>query len=133
MESLVINMTNVSPEIILDHKENKFHIKGSSRPEDVRELYYPIVEWMHNYRHFLHQNKKDYSKDKPLNFEFDLEYFNSSSAKFLYDIVYALKEIHEDGTPTQISWLYDHEDIDMMEAGEDLAYLAEIDFVYIKK
>ncbi len=133
MERLEINKTEFSPEIILDHDKKTFSIKGNSRPEDVRELYFPVIEWMHNYRLFLKKAGSYYSDSDPLIFEFDLEYFNSSTAKFLYDIVEALKQIKEDGVSIEIAWLWDKEDTDMKEAGEDLSYLSEIDFAYITR
>ena len=134
MERLEIKKTNFTPEIILDHKNKTFTINGNSRPEDVRDIYFPIVEWLNDYRLFLKENGKGYyTEDDPLVFQFDMEYFNSSSAKFLYDIVYALKQIKEDGVSLGIAWMWDEEDLDMKEAGEDLAYLAEIDFAYITK
>jgi hypothetical protein len=134
MDSLIIKSTPFSPEIILDHDNKTFGIKGNSRPEDVRDIYFPVVEWIHDYRVLLKNiDNQYYSEDDPLIFEFDLEYFNSSSAKFLYDIVEGLKQIKEDGVSVGIAWLYDNEDTDMKEAGEDLSYLAEFDFAFIAR
>ncbi len=134
MNSLIIESTNFSPEIILDHDNKVFSAKGNSRPEDVREIYFPVVSWLHDYRILLKNDASDYySEEDPLIFEFDLEYFNSSSAKFLYDIIEALRQIKEDGVNVGVAWLYDKEDTDMKEAGEDLSYLAEFDFAYITR
>lgn len=134
MESLRIERTNISPEISLNHSDRTFRVHGSSRPEDVRTLYYPVVKWMDNYKEFICKpHNSPFTKDKPLVFEFDLDYFNSSSAKFLYDIIFALKNIRDCGIPVKVAWFYDADDIDMQEAGEDLAILAEIDFEYITK
>ncbi len=134
MERLEFNKDTFSPEIILDHDNKVFSIKGNSRPEDVREIYFPVVKWLHDYRLFLKNNAANhFTEDDPLIFQFDLEYFNSSSAKFLFDIVEALKQISEDGVNLEVAWMWDEEDTDMKEAGEDLSYLAEIDFAYITK
>lgn len=134
MERLVLNKDTFSPEIILDHENKTFSIKGNSRPEDVRDIYFPVVKWLHDYRLFLKNNAANqFTEDEPLIFQFDLEYFNSSSAKFLFDIVEALKQISEDGVNLEVAWMWDEEDTDMKEAGEDLSYLAELDFAYITK
>lgn len=134
MESLKIEKTNLSPEISLSHNDRVYRVEGRSRPEDVRELYYPVVKWMDNYKEFLcKQGNSPFTEDKPLIFEFDLDYFNSSSAKFLYDIIFALKNTMECGIPVKVIWYHDAEDIDMQEAGEDLAILADIEFEYITK
>ena len=133
MEKLEISMTEISPEIVLSPDDNTFIIKGVSRPEDVRELYYPVVEWLSAYEKYLQANGHDYSELNPMIWQFDLKYFNSSSAKFFHDICYMLKSIRHNGTPVSVTWIYDEEDTDMLEAGEDLAYLAEIEFIYMKR
>ncbi|MCK7538576.1 MAG: DUF1987 domain-containing protein [Marinilabiliales bacterium] len=66
-------------------------------------------------------------------FRLDLEYFNSSSAKFLFDIFAHLKDLSNDGVPVDIEWYYDEEDTDLREAGEDLALLCELPFKYCPK
>jgi len=134
MEPLVIDKTEFTPEIILDHKNKNFSIKGVSRPEDVREIYFPVVQWMNKYRDFLNGEGKGYfSDDDPMIFEFDMEYFNSSSAKFLFDIVDVLREIRKIGIRLEVAWIWDEEDTDMKEAGEDLSYLVEMDFNFISR
>lgn len=133
MERLLIKKTDFNPEILLDHENRTFSVIGNSRPEDVRVIYSPVIEWLHNYRLFIKNIAAYYSEDEPLVFQFNMDYFNSSSAKFLYDIVDALKQIKEDGTNVEIAWVFDEEDIDMKEAGEDLSYLAEFDFAYISR
>ncbi len=124
--------TDITPEIILSPDENKFIISGNSAPEDVRELYYPVLEWMKEFVSWVRQNKP-YSDKKPLLFKLDLEYFNSSSAKFLFDIFSHLKEMTNEGVPIVIEWHYDAEDIDLREAGEDLAILCDINLKYCPK
>jgi hypothetical protein len=71
--------------------------------------------------------------DNPFTLQLDLEYFNSSTAKFLYDIIMVFKSIKEEGIPVAINWFYDPEDPDCLEAGEDLAILAKIDFKFIER
>jgi hypothetical protein len=132
MERLHLAQTNNSPEINFSPKENLFYIRGNSRPEDVREIYDPVISWLKEYMDFL-DGRSLYSEENPLIFEFDFGYFNSSSAKFLYDIMYLLKKFIKSGIFVSIAWRYEEEDIDMKEAGEDLALLAEVDIVYIKK
>ena len=132
MNNFVHHATDISPEIFLSPAENRFVISGNSAPEDVRELYYPVLEWMKEFASLL-KNNNPYTDKKPLIFKLDLEYFNSSSAKFLFDIFTYLKEINNDGVPVVIEWRYDPEDTDLREAGEDLALLCEIEFKYCPK
>ena len=109
-------------------------MKGISNPEDVRGTYYPVIEWLRNYiDSLLEGNSNHYSNNAPLKFQVDLEYFNSSSAKFLYDIFFELKRLASSRIPIIVEWIYDEEDTDMQEAGSDIAMLLEMEFTYIPK
>jgi hypothetical protein len=129
MNSYIHHATENTPEIILSPNENKFEIKGKSAPEDVRGLYYPVVKWMISFVAWVRENNP-YTDGRPLVLKINLEYFNSSSAKFLFDIFNQLKGLNKDGIPVIIEWHYDAEDTDLLEAGEDLAMLCEIEFNY---
>ena len=134
MEKLYVAPTEMSPEIIFNPGEDTFLIKGSSRPEDVRELYAPVIDWIKDYYlEIINRQAEIYNEAKPLTFQFDLEYFNSSSAKFFYDIIMAIREFKQAGVKVKIIWYYEEDDTDMKEAGEDLSILAEIKFKYIPK
>jgi len=43
IEKLYISPTSTTPEIHFSPLENVFQIRGISSPEDVRELYYPVM------------------------------------------------------------------------------------------
>jgi len=132
MKSFKSKPTDLSPEIILAPEENKFIIAGKSAPEDVRSIYYPVIEWMEDFMVWVRE-KKPYTDARPLILQIDLEYFNSSSAKFLFDILTGLQTLGNEGVPVEVQWLYDEEDIDLREAGEDLALLCEMQFKYCPK
>jgi hypothetical protein len=123
-----------SPEIYFSHDERIFFIRGISSPADVRGTYYPVIEWLKSYiDSLLEGNSNHYSNTVPLKFQVDLEYFNSSSAKFLYDIFLELKRLVSSKIPMIVEWFYDEEDTDMQEAGSDIAMLLEMEFTYIAK
>jgi hypothetical protein len=132
MKSFICKATDLTPEIILAPEENKFIIAGKSAPEDVRSLYYPVVEWMEDFLVWVRE-KRPYTDTSPLIMKIDLEYFNSSSAKFLFDILTRLQTLADEGVPVEVQWLYDEEDIDLREAGEDLALLCNMQFKYCPK
>jgi hypothetical protein len=46
MQKLYISPTPTTPEIHFSPSENIFLIRGISSPEDVRALYYPVIEWI---------------------------------------------------------------------------------------
>jgi hypothetical protein len=92
MKKLHIIPTTLTPEIIFSPDEKIFLIRGISSPEDVRALYYPVIEWVTNFSdEVLIRKKIQYTENDPLIFRIDLKYFNSSSAKFLHDIFNELK------------------------------------------
>ena len=132
MQQLFISPTPLSPEINFSPEENIFIIKGVSSPEDVRAMYYPIIDWVRQFvDDLIHFGSKAYSEESPLKFHTELVYFNSSSAKFLYDIFMELKRLLAVGIPVVVEWAYDEEDIDLKEAGQDISLLLDMDFIYV--
>jgi len=134
MENLYISSTNTTPEIRLSVEENIFLISGTSRPEDVRALYYPVIDWLKQLVDNLINGKiEKYSAENPFKFQVDLKYFNSSSAKFLYDIFIEVKRLHSSSIPVSVEWYYEHDDPDIQEAGSDLSMLTDMQFTFIQK
>jgi hypothetical protein len=134
MQKLHIQQTPNTPEIKLSTEENIFLIRGTSSPEDVRALYYPVIDWIRIFVDDLISGEyTKFNKKNPIDFHIDLVYFNSSSAKFLYDILMELRRIPHDTCPVIVNWYYDPEDTDMKDAGNDIAALVEMEFRYITK
>lgn len=134
MEKLSITGGDYRPEILFSPEENIFHIKGISRPEDARSVFYPAITWLKDfYEDLLTNGEISYSFEDPFIIQFDLSYFNSSTAKFLFDIVMILKKMRTSGIIVSVVWFYEKNDTDMRDAGEHLSELAEIDFVYLPK
>jgi hypothetical protein len=134
MKKLYISPTAVSPEVSFSPEENIFLIRGTSAPEDVRAMYYPIIEWVKELVEAIRSgNRFGFSTDNPLKLTIDLEYFNSSSAKFMYDIFNELKQLITLGVQVKIVWVHDEEDTDMKEAGLDISLLVEMEFQYLSK
>ena len=56
-----------------------------------------------------------------------LDYFNSSSAKYILDILKRLDDLHATGaSKVHLEWTYDEGDLDMQEAGNDYKALLEM-------
>jgi len=134
MQKLYYSPTPTSPEICFSPDESIFFMRGISNPEDVRAIYYPVIDWFRQYTDSLAaDNTHKYSANFPLKFQVDLEYFNSSSAKFLYDIFLELKRLGSNGNEVRVEWFYDEEDTDLQEAGSDIASLVEMAFTFVPK
>ena len=134
MKKLYISPTKTTPEILLSPEENTFYIRGISSPEDVRAIYYPVIDWIKIFiDEILEGEKNSYSPDFPLKIQVNLDYFNSSSAKFLFDIFSDLKRLILSGIPIIVEWFYAEEDNDLKDAGKEIALLAGLELTYIMK
>ncbi len=134
MKKLYISPTKTTPEILLSPEENIFYIRGISSPEDVRAIYYPVIDWIKVFIDgILEGEKNGYSPDFPLKFQVNLDYFNSSSAKFLFDIFSDLKRLIPAGIPVMVEWFYGEGDDDLKDAGKEIALLAGLELTYIMK
>ncbi|MBI9067029.1 MAG: DUF1987 domain-containing protein [Salinivirgaceae bacterium] len=130
MTPLVIKETTATPKVIFDYSKLEFELKGCSRPEDVREFYVPIIRWFEEFRGSITEEHKEKHKDNPIVFNFKFDYFNSSSAKFILDVLILINNIHTEGLSMQIDWYYDENDEDMKEVGEELSEVVDFPFKY---
>lgn len=129
MEKLSLAPTLNTPGVNLDPVGNKFELKGESRPENVRSFYLPILDWLEKFAGEL-QGKADGS---PLEFSFNFEYFNSTSAKYILDIFKILNSINSTGKTVKVSWHYEEDDEDMYEVGMEMSRMSGITFEYVKE
>ena len=119
MSSLIIDNTIKTPSVTFG-TGGILEIKGKSIPENSLEFYRPIFEWLDNYSQ---------SPAPETVLKVALEYFNTSSSKCLLDIFRRLETINLSGkSVVKVSWFYDTDDEDMMEAGEDYQALVKIPF-----
>lgn len=128
MDALKIEATEISPKITFDPEVNFFEMAGESRPENVRKFFEPVVAWLDEFGLDLVNHKRE--EIAIFNFRFD--YFNSSSAKFIMDILKKLEDLHRKGAKIQVRWYYDEGDEDMQETGEEFSKIIEVPFEYIE-
>lgn len=133
MNPLKIEATEFSPTVILSSEIPHFEISGESRPENTGKFYTPIIEWLTQYKQVLSTDKNAHDKSKKIVFEFKFDYFNSTSAKYIMDILYQLDTYHAAGLETLVKWYYDAMDDDMKEAGEEFAKLIKSPIEFIEK
>jgi len=113
MNNIKIEATDRSPEIDFDFSKNKFSIRGESYPEDVTAFFGEIIENLET--HLSGMDSGD------VEFNFELIYFNSSTAKVLMGLFDTLEEAAEGGLSVAVNWYYDQEDDTMEELGEEFA------------
>lgn len=132
MEKINLERTENTPEITLDNEKHTLLFRGDSRPEDVRTFYLPVLSWLEDYEkqiYFL----SDQGGKITVKCNFEFEYFNSSSAKYLMDIISKLGDIAKIPNVTlQLNWHYDALDEDMLESGEEFEDMLGVKFNFIK-
>ena len=122
MESKRIPGTDESPEVILDKVTNEFKFTGKSLPEDVKEFYNPILDWIERYVE---------TPNEETVVEFNMEYFNSASSKQILDILERFSHIVGKGKKVSVKWHYMVDDEDMEDAGESYADIVNVPFELI--
>jgi hypothetical protein len=127
MKKVIINPTSNTPKVVLDPDNNIFEISGESRPFDVPTFYQPLLTWLDEFSHYL---SKMNGGIKPIDFIFNLEYFNSLSAKYILDLCKKLSKIHIEGFPINVRWQYEEGDDYMLETGQEMSKISKLPFEY---
>lgn len=122
METLVIQGSEIIPDIVLDKESNKFEFSGQSSPENAVEFYKPILEWLDTYIEFPNEKTE-------VNCKFT--YFNTASSKMIFDVLDKFREVHEKGSEVIINWYFQQDDEDMEESGKDYEAFIEVPFEFI--
>ena len=129
MRKLIIDETSCSPKVILDPENAVYLISGESRPPDVREFYDKILTWLKEFSLYL---LKSAGHKDPVLFNFNFEYFNSSSGKVILDICKVLAGLRSRGINICVNWHFEKEDIDMLEVGKEISKIVKFPFEYVE-
>ncbi len=87
---------------------NKLELVGRSIPENPELIFRRLDEWITSH----------FAREQELNVEIQLEYINSGSSKYLYEILKKLTGIGKSGKKLNMRWLYEEDDESMLELGE---------------
>jgi hypothetical protein len=118
--SYSVEQSPKTPLINFDASNGIFDVKGKSIPENSVLYYKPLFEWLDSYV----QNP---APKTTLNIQ--LDYFNTSSSKCIVDLFKKLELITKNSKgEAVINWMYDDQDDDMLEAGEDYKSIIKIPF-----
>lgn len=109
MEKLIIQeeLKNC-PGITYFSPENKLEIVGRSIPENPDSIFRRLEDWI--VQHF--------EKNDGLDVIIQLEYINSGSSKYLYEVLKRLTGYRRTGKIVKMKWLYEEDDEAMLELGE---------------
>jgi len=113
MENRYIPAGERSPEVDFRFGENRISIRGEAYPEDAAAFFGPLLKDLAAYCESI--------KGQELHVEFELAYFNTSSAKALMNMIQILEAAARDETKVAVRWLFQDEDDVMREFGEDFS------------
>ncbi|MFD1623059.1 DUF1987 domain-containing protein [Azospirillum griseum] len=113
MDSLNIPGTGRTPTVAFDFATGHLRMSGESYPDDVATFFGPVFTAL---RAYLAE-----SVLIPIQFDMELLYFNSSSAKVLMNIFQMLESVARVGRPVSVIWCYEDSDESMRELGEDFS------------
>jgi hypothetical protein len=121
MTRFELEETSNTPHILFDGEAGKFIIEGKSFPEDSKEFYRRVIDWMEQYKT---------EKPATLALIFNLFYLSSSSIISVKQLLLKLVDLQNAGTKVSVTWKYDHDDDDIKKTGEDYQQLTKLNFVY---
>ncbi|MGE0088074.1 MAG: DUF1987 domain-containing protein [Bacteroidales bacterium] len=127
MNSLKIESTAITPEINFDIDNNTLSLLKVSKPENAIEFYKPLFD-------FIDRFETDVVKPKQIDhikIEFKFDYFNTSSAKIIHQLLTKFKKISQMGIKIDVNWYYPDDDEDMLEDGQMISEAQGMPFNYI--
>ncbi len=119
LKKLKLTATDDLPLVILDAKNNMFRITGRILPEDGNVFFEPILEWIRTYI----KEPNDLTE-----FHFNLDYYNSSTARMITKLIVELEKIQEVNKDVKVIWEYEEDDEVMLERGEELKSISYLPF-----
>lgn len=119
LHPLIVEATEDTPEVYFSASEGVFRLKGRSLPENAWQFYQPLIEWTRSYCSMYCQDTR---------IELHMDYFNSSSGRFLFEILTIMELESLDKSRFHVYWYAESEDELMIEKGEELQSLLDLAF-----
>lgn len=116
MERYIIEGDGKKPEVCLNGEKGLIEISGRSIPEHAAKFYEPIINWIERYIQ---------TPAEETTIRYQLEYYNSSSKRFLLDILERFNPVHQKGIKVTFNWHYEEDDEDAEDIGKLFADLIE--------
>ncbi len=124
ISKLEVRGTRDTPEILFDPENNLFEISGNSLPEDTTKFFTPVFNWVEDYIQ---------SPNKETRIQCKFEYFNSSSAKMLYELFFEFQKILQTDSMVTIFWHFESGDKLIEEKGLEFQSVLDIPFEMVEE
>ncbi len=118
MRKINLKSTEDTPQVEYLDGENILRIWGRSLPEDAWSFYEPVIEWASVY--------SPNSTSTALVIELFLEYFNSSSGRYILELLSTLEK--KGPNNVKVIWRAEKDDDLMLEKGEEFSSLVDLPF-----
>ncbi len=106
MNDLIIEPTQKTP-LVEFHTDGKLTLAGNSYPENVRDFYNPVLEWV------------SHLESEEISLDLIMDYTNTASAKILLELLRKF-DISKQFKKVNINWYFEEDDEDTLEAGQIL-------------
>ena len=113
MDNYKVGETFKTPTIDGSISNGTLIMKGRSLPEDAKAFYLPFREWLNRFYE---------STAEEIKVTIQLEYYNTATSKLLINLLLKLEKLQEK-KPVTVEWIYDEDDLEMEETGNDFKNL----------
>lgn len=96
------------PAVSFDAASGVLELSGRSVPERGAEFYGPLLEWIVRYAK---------SPVVQTTFNLKMEYCNSTTSRYIMDMLVKMEEMHKQGCKVTINWYYEEEDETIYDLG----------------
>lgn len=111
-------VTQEMPVVIVKENLKKVEISGHSRMPDAAVFYEELIRKLESCFH---------SFKKTLILDFQLEYINTASSKWIYEMLVAVQSMADNGGIIQVNWCYEEDDEIIFEEGQVLKSCLKLD------
>lgn len=118
MDDLQREATASTPAVHLEAATGHGRIQGESYPPNAYEFFHPIVDWV----------RARLDAQGSISLELDLPYMNTSSVKWMLDLLDLLDQAYRDGREVNVRWRHDRENERAREVIEDFQEDLELPF-----
>jgi hypothetical protein len=125
MKALKIEAAIDTPEVYFDTATNIFSVSGISHPENAKEFYVVILDWLDEF----YQTVGDAENTKII-IDFNFKYINSSSYKYLREVMKKIGNFQKNGIKVEVIWNYHEDDEDLLNEGVVLFELPDVNLSY---
>jgi len=99
----------IAPAVDFVFATGECTLEGESFLEETSNFYSPLLDWLNDF----------IETKKPITFNMKLTYFNTSTSKWILNILHTLKYYLDQEGEVVVNWYYYEDDIDMSEEIDD--------------